>query len=327
MSKEAIIIDSPIAIHRNFSALFASAQWEPITVPRPWVRYRNDEAANGVCWRVAAANNSPCISLIIPTADADRGGYFAQLMVQLSAQSMQDFELIVIKGDRRQGRGINIAADIACGRYLMTVDDDSALPDPESLHKLLAIMEAHHEIGMAGGNNTIPEDATPFVKRVMREIPRRSWEPVTEILDSDLAEHPCLIMRAELFRAVGGENELIPRGLDPYLRKQFRDAGARVVIVPGVIYHHMPPESFAKLTRQFYRNGFQAAYANIHYPQWVIETPSTHGAFVEQVPFWRRALHYPARLGGALFRGQWIWFCCQLCYIAGFIRCNLGRGR
>jgi len=310
---------------RDFSSLFAAAEWREAQRSRPWVRYRNDEGATGLSWHVPAANAKPLVSLIVPTADADRGGYFVQLMEHLSRQSLQDFELIVIKGDKRQGRGINTAADMAVGRYLMTVDDDSALPDPDTLSKLVDAMENNPDIGMAGGNNTVPDDATPFVQRVMREIPRRSWQPVRDIVDSDLAEHPCLIMRAELFRRVGGENELIPRGLDPYLRKQFRDAESRVVIVPGVIYHHMPPETLRKLTRQFYRNGYQAADANIHYPQWVIETPSEHGEFVEHVPFWRRALRYPARLGGAIFRGQWIWFCCQLCYITGFISCNLQR--
>jgi len=309
---------------RDFSALFAAAVWQPAQSPRSWVQHRNDERVEGLCWRVMAGD-APLLSVIVPTADADRGGYFAQLMRQLRQQSVQDFELIVIKGDRRQGRGINIAADMAKGHYLLTLDDDSSLPDSEAFARLLAVMDDHSDIGMAGGNNTVPEDATPFVQRAMREIPRRSWQPVTEITDSDLAEHPCLMMRAALFRQVGGENECIPRGLDPYLRKVFRDAGSRVVIVPGVIYHHMPPETFGKLTRQFFRNGFQAAYANIHYPQWVIETPSEHGVFVEQVPFWRRVLRYPRRLSGALLRGQWLWFCCQICYIAGFIRCNLSR--
>ncbi|MDX8413578.1 MAG: glycosyltransferase [Mariprofundales bacterium] len=309
---------------RDFPALFAAADWQPAQAPRSWVLHRNDVGVGGLCWRVRAGD-TPRLSVIVPTADADRGGYFIQLMHQLMQQSVQDFELIVIKGDRRQGRGINIAADMAVGHYLLTLDDDSSLPDGEAFSHLLAAMDDHPDIGMAGGNNTVPADATPFVQRAMREIPRRSWQPVTTITDSDLAEHPCLMMRTELFRQVGGENECIPRGLDPYLRKAFRDAGSRVVIVPDVIYHHMPPETFQKLTRQFFRNGFQAAYANIHYPQWVIETPSEHGSFVEQVPFWRRALRYPGRLSGALLRGEWLWFCCQICYITGFIRCHLSR--
>ena len=303
---------------RDFQALFAKAEWKNLEASRGWVRFRNDDAANGLCWHVQV-DGVPLISVIIPTADADRGGYFNKLMASLSAQKMQNFELIVLKGDRRQGRGINISVDLAKGKYILTLDDDSSLPDPNTFSKLVEAMDEHSDIGMAGGNNTVPEWATPFVKRVMRQVPRRSWEPVSEIIDSDLAEHPCLIMRAALFRQVGGENEQIPRGLDPYLRKVFREAGSRVVILPGIIYHHLPPETWKKLLTQFYRNGRHAAYANIHSPEWVIETPSEHGAFNEKVPLWRRVIRFPLRMLGSLFEGKWLWVICELCYAWGFL--------
>jgi len=86
-------------------------------------------------------------------------------------------------------------------------------------------------------------------------------------------------MRTAEFKQVGEENELIPRGLDPYLWMEFRKQGKRVVVVPGVVYHHLPPERLSRLLRQFYRNGIQAAFTNRHYPEWAIETPSRHGPF------------------------------------------------
>ena len=135
-------------------------------------------------------------------------------------KNLKNYEVIVVRGDPRQGRAINVAAVIAQGRYLLTLDDDTSLPDSMTFGKLVAVMEKHPEIGIAGGNNVIPTDASPFVRRVMQELPRRSWDPVQEIIDSDLAEHPCMIMGAEDFRFIGGENELIPRGLDPYLRQE-----------------------------------------------------------------------------------------------------------
>lgn len=306
---------------RNFEGLFDSAMWTSATgSERSWARFVNTEASDGMIWHVSAESDPPMLSVIIPTADADRGGYFRQLMRQLSLQDFQDFEMIVIKGDKRQGRAINIGAELAKGEYLLTVDDDSSLPDRDTLSKLIAAMDAHPDIGMAGGNNTVPDWATPFVKRVMRQVPRRSWQPVTEITDSDLAEHPCLIMRADLFRRVGGENELIPRGLDPYLRKAFRDAGSRVAVLPGIVYHHLPPENWKKLLGQMYRNGYQAAYANIHSPEWVIETPTGHGEFTLQVPLWRRILRYPVRMMKSLLQGKWVWLVCQICYAWGFVR-------
>ncbi len=300
-------------------AQYMAAEWKSAAVARPFVRFLNDDGPAGEIRSVLHPQRSPRLSIVIPTADADRGGYFDKLMAQLAAQDFTDYELFVIRGDSRQGRAINTGAALANGEYLLTLDDDSSLPDTDTLHTLVAAMDAHPDIGMAGGSNTVPAWATPFVQRVMRQVPRRSWTPVTEIVDSDLAEHPCLIMRTALFRQVGGENECIPRGLDPYLRKQFRDAGARVVLIPGVIYHHLPPDSWGKLTRQFYRNGVQAAYANIHHPEWVIETPAGHGAFVERVPLWRRVLRFPWRMLASLFSGRWVWLACQLCYGAGFL--------
>ena len=224
----------------------------------------------------------------------------------------------MVRGDPRQGRAINIGAALPKGKYLLTLDDDTSLPDPETFSKLMAIMEKHPVIGMAGGNNVIPEDASLFVRSVMKQIPRRSWKPVQEITDSDLAEHPCLIMRTEEFKKVGGENELIPRGLDPYLREEFRKLGKRVVVVPGVIYHHLPPNNLNKLLRQFYRNGRQAAYTNRNFPQWVIETPSKHGSFKTHKPFLLRNLRFPLQLLRALITIKPIWFLCEVAYALGF---------
>ncbi|MDX8398389.1 MAG: glycosyltransferase, partial [Mariprofundaceae bacterium] len=100
---------------RNCVNLFAEAEWFSPELKREWVRYRNDENPSGVCWFVPVEQGKPLLSVIIPTADADRGGYFAKLMESLTLQDMQDFELIVIKGDKRQGRGINIAIAKAQG--------------------------------------------------------------------------------------------------------------------------------------------------------------------------------------------------------------------
>jgi len=303
---------------QDLEVSFKSAIWKPVAdVDRSFVRYPNKEASSGKVWRHSSDSGDINLSVVIPTSDAHRGGYLLKLLSQIGCQDLSGFELIVVRGDSRQGRAINIGAALAQGIYLITLDDDTSLPDPETFSKLAAVMEAHPEIGIAGGNNVIPSDASTFVRRAMREIPRRSWTPVKEITDSDLAEHPCMIMHTAEFKSIGGENELIPRGLDPYLRQAFRDAGFRIVLVPGVIYHHLPPDGWRKLLKQFFRNGRQAAYANRYYPQWVIETPSKHGAFVLRIPLWQRILRYPLRLLSALATGHWVWLISQIFYGVG----------
>ena len=297
-----------------------SSQWFPAAaVERPFVRHCNPDPSPGHVCRYGRGHGLIRLSVVIPTLDGCRNGYLSRLLDQIWVQEDSSYELLVIRGDPRQGRAINIAAALARGRYLLTLDDDTSLPDPMTFTKLTKVMEDHPDIGMAGGNNLIPKDATPFVRRVMRELPRRSWPMVAEITDSDLAEHPCMIMRTAEFEQVGGENELIPRGLDPYLRMEFRKLAKRVVVVPGVVYHHMPPERLSRLLRQFYRNGIQAAFTNRHYPEWVIETPSRHGPFQTQFSFAFRICRFPLRLLLAVTTLKPIWFFCEMAYATGFM--------
>jgi len=285
-----------------------------------FVRYPESQASTGEVWLKNPKNGDVELSVIIPTSDGYRNGYFPRLLDQIELQTFGEYELIVIKGDNRQGRAINVGAALARGRYLMTLDDDTSLPDCETFAKMVAVMESCPDIGIAGGNNVIPPEASRFVRSVMQQIPRRSWEPVAEITDSDLAEHPCMIIRAETFKLVGGENELLPRGLDPYLREEFRKAGKRVVVVPGMTYHHLPPDNLKKLLRQFYRNGRNAAYVNRYYPQWVLETPANHGPFQMHVSLPHRMLRSPKRLLMALFAGKPLLFISELAYFFGFVQ-------
>lgn len=297
-----------------------SGRWLPAAaVEHPFVRHRNPGPSPGHVCRYGRGHGEIRLSVVIPTLDGCRNGYLSRLLDQAWAQENSSFEILVIRGDPRQGRAINIAAALARGRYLLTLDDDTSLPDPLTFTKLMKVMEDHPDIGMAGGNNLIPKDATSFVRRVMRELPRRSWPMVEEITDSDLAEHPCLIMRTAEFKQVGGENELIPRGLDPYLRMEFRKFGKRVVVVPGVVYHHLPPERLSRLLRQFYRNGIQAAFTNRHYPEWIIETPSRHGPFRRNISFPLRICRFPLMLLFEIISLKPIWFLCEMAYATGFI--------
>ena len=304
----------------NIENHFRSGQWfSAAGIERSFVKYPHFEASPGKIWRYRPNRSLVILSVVIPTIDANRGGYFLKLLAQVGCQDFEDSEIIVVCGDPRQGRAINTATALARGKYLLTLDDDTSLPDPTTFSKLVVVMENHLKIGIAGGNNVIPEDAKVFVRRVMQQLPRRSWEPVQKIIDSDLAEHPCMIMRTEEFKLIPGENELIPRGLDPYLRNEFRKLGKRVVVVPEVIYHHLPPDNFNNLLRQFYRNGRQAAYTNRKYPQWMIETPQHHGQFkVKQSSFFR-IVRFPLRLLRALVTGKPIWFLCEFFYALGFV--------
>ena len=294
---------------------------------REFVKFRNDEPAPNriVVTRIINKEHnsedlSPVLSVIIPTSDGHRNGLFPDLLNQIREQSFQDFETIVVKGDSKQGRAINTGVDLAKGKYILTLDDDTSLHSKNAFSLLVQTMDNHKNIGMAGGINVIPVEAPSFIKRAMREIPRRSSPRVEKIIESDLAEHPLLIMRKEDFKSIGGENELIPRGLDPYLRSEFRNVGYKVVVVPKAYYSHMPPSTLTKLIKQFFRNGEQAAFCNKYYPQWVIETPGIHvDNFIEKRPFLYRFLRHLKNFVKSTIKGHWLYLAVSASYAFGFI--------
>ena len=287
---------------------------------RQFVKHPNSKDSPGKVWKYTSDSTQINLSVIIPTFDAYRNGYFVKLLSQIGRQDYSGFELIVVKGDPRQGRAINIGATLAKGKYIVTLDDDTSLPDPETFLKLVSVMETNPDVGIAGGNNVTPEEAGPFIQRVMKEIPRRSWKPVESITDSDLPEHPLLIIRKEVFMNVGGENELIPRGLDPYLREKFREAGYRIVVVPDVSYSHLPPSNMPKLIKQFYRNGKKAAFCNKFYPQWVIETPDSHVRdFIPRRPFVYRVARHVVNMLKNIHDKHWVYVIATSAYATGFV--------
>jgi glycosyltransferase involved in cell wall biosynthesis len=305
----------------DIKSQFKKAHWKPAAfIERPFVKHLNPDQSPGKVWKYTASSTSINVSIIIPTLDAYRDGKFLNLITQIDKQKFKSFEVIILAGDPRQGRAINTGAAIADGEYIITLDDDTLLPDPNAFKNLVNALEQYPDIGIAGGNNVIPQNASSFVQRVMKEIPRRSCNPVEKITDSDLAEHPLMIMRKKTFYEVGGENEIIIRGLDPYLRLQFRNAGYRVVVIPGVIYSHLPPDTILKLIKQFYRNGKNAAFCNKFYPQWVIETPEHHSKnFMPKRSLAYRINRFYINLVKRTLKGHFIYFYAFTSYAIGFI--------
>ncbi|MDO9547689.1 MAG: hypothetical protein Q7J65_01830, partial [Candidatus Marinimicrobia bacterium] len=138
--------------------------------------------------------------------------------------------------------------------------------------------------------------------------------------DSDMAEHPCCIIPRNVFLEVGGENEIIPRGLDPYLRQEIRNAGYRVVVLPGAYIHHLPPKTFRKFVKQFYRNGKMAAYVNKFFPQFVIELTTKHGDEVsEKRSLMTRVLSYIGRLVKTLLTLRIFYLLSLVLYLTGYV--------
>ncbi len=290
------------------------------TIPRPFVRHPNDDSEGTIeIWRSEDAEN-PMVSIIIPTVDKTRDGYLPDLLSQIENQTFRNWEIILVIKDSRQGRAINCGVALASGKYIATFDDDTKLGSDDLLEKMVDHMERHPEFGMAGVANIPPEDATWFVRKVMEQLPRRTSPIVQTIVESDMAEHPCAIFPRKVFMEIGGENELIPRGLDPYLRSEIRKAGYKVVVLPNLYIHHLPPANFKKFCKQFFRNGKMAAYVNKFYPEFVVELTTGHEKDVrEKRSIFHRIFSYIYRILKTIVTFKIFYLLSLIVYLGGYI--------
>ena len=233
-------------------------------------------------------------SVIIPVLNMETNPYLDTILSSLSEQSVLPQAVHLVVGDRRQGRAINYGVNKADTKYIATVDDDSQIDDKDLFKKLLAAMEKDESIGMGGAACCIPEFASSFQQRAMRQIPRRFFPVQKENVDSDMVQHPCLIMSRQLFLDIDGEDEDLIRGLDPVLRKKVRVAGKRVTIIADTWVYHLIPDGFWKVVKMYYRNGRGSGYASRMYPDRVLELSDGYdaGEFVEKrnifYRVWRR---------------------------------------
>ncbi len=289
-------------------------------IPRSFVKHPNDNSEGTIeIWRNKNIKN-PQISIIIPTVDKTRDGYLPDLLEQIQKQTFLNWEIILIIKDTRQGRAINCGVEVASGKYVVTFDDDTKLGSNDILEKMYNYIENHPEFGMAGVANIPPENATKFVRKIMEQLPRRTSPIVKKIIESDMAEHPCAIFPRKIFMEVGGENELIPRGLDPYLRSEIRKASYKVVVLPELFIHHLPPATFKKFCKQFYRNGKMAAYVNKFYPEFVVELTTKHGEEIaEKRSIIQRIISYIWRILKTLFTFKIFYLLSLVLYLTGYI--------
>lgn len=264
----------------------------------------------------------PSVSIIVPTRDRHRRGLLDQLLRDLREQSFERFEVLLVIGDSRQGRAINRGVDEARGEFIVTMDDDTKIGTPKLLENLVATLRRNPDVGMVGASTVLPPGCGRFQKIASEQIPRRLFPIVSELTDSDMVQHPCLALRKSLFVEIGGEDEELIRGLDPILRYKVRQAGYRVAIAPHTYISHLLPDTLWSVVRMYFRNGKGSAFAQRHFPQRVLALSDGHqrNQFPPRVPFLRRVLSYPVRIGLAAVRWRWIRVATELSYSLGFVR-------
>ncbi len=261
------------------------------------------------------------VSVILPHFYSSRRDNVAQLVECLRRQTYPYTEVIVVHGVSPQGRAINTGARAARGRILVVLDDDTQMDQTDLLEKLVRTLEENPSVGMAGASIISPDKINAFQRSAARQFPRFHMPIVGEITDSDMPCHGCVAFPREVFEKVGMERENILRGLDPDLRVRIRQAGYRVVLVPGVRVYHPFPATLAKFLRLFFRNGYGSSYIQIFHPEINYDTDEALESknFVPKRSFGYRILRFPVRLLQSLCAFQGIRFLGYSVYLAGYV--------
>lgn len=267
------------------------------------------------------------LSAVIPCATGGRAKNLELLMADLQAQTLPPDEVHVVRGVRPSGRARNEGARRARGRLLVFLDDDVRLGHAGVLEAMVRCLTSVERAGMVGAAQLLAADSSRFQRMAARQIPRSTSSVVEVPTDSDMVVTACCVVPRDLFWALGGFHEEIPRGVDPEFRYRLRRAGWRTVVAPHAWFYHPMPDGLAALCRTFFRNGRDSALAVRRFPHLALENPDGHVAEFRPLhsPAYRAARH-ALRLAVGTVTGRWVGVLAQLCYLAGHTAGRLSRG-
>ncbi|MDA1044263.1 MAG: hypothetical protein O3C57_03460, partial [Verrucomicrobia bacterium] len=276
---------------------------------------------SGVNYQYCAFSQHPRVSVIIPSLDGSRNGNVQALLEDLASQSFSELEVIIVVGVDPQGKAINEGVKISAGSTLIMIDDDIRMGTTSTLASLAHIIDTNPEVGMVGASVVPPPDSNPLQRRMASEMPRLGMAIVDELTPSDMPCHGCCAMPKALFESIGGENEMILRGIDPDLRFRIRKVGKLTALAPHSVAYHPLPSTLPKMVSLFFRNGRGSAYIQRVRPDLVYDTsedtrlvssPKQHG-------FDHRVVRYPLRFFGRLLQGHFLRMLGDVIYAAGYV--------
>ena len=272
------------------------------------------------------------VSVVIPHFSGVREANLKGLLDDLRQQTVQEMEILIVKGISPQGRAINMGVREAGGETLIIIDDDSRLGHPRVIENLVRTLREDPSVGMAGASIVTSKESNWFRRIAARQFPRYEMPIAEKAIDSDLPGHPCAAFPKRVFVQVGMEREDILRGLDPDLRVRIRKAGFRVVLAPQTWAHHPLPDSLIQFIRVFLRNGYGSAYLQVMHPEINYDTDEAVDSkgFVPKHSFLFRIFRFPLRLMQSLLTLQWLrllgYSVYLVGYFIGFLRFALWRG-
>ncbi|MBI4713199.1 MAG: glycosyltransferase [Planctomycetes bacterium] len=276
---------------------------------------------------IAVQKDNPLVSVIIPSLDGYRNGNVPKLMDDIKGQTVQDIEVLIVKGVTPNGHARNVGVKEARGNYLVCIDDDVRLGHNKVIENLIApfihqsaIRNSQSSVGLTGASQPVPPGSNYFQQLIARQLPRYYFPVVVKITDTDMVSHMCLSIPTQLYKDVGWESDVLRSGTDPDLRYRVRQAGYRVVVMPDTWAYHPLPTTLSGLLRAGYSKGKEAAWSRRHYPHLIYELGDGYESdFKPRRSFTYRIIRSFLTVCYSVVSFNLIRFIGRLSYIAGYL--------
>ncbi len=155
----------------------------------------------------------------------------------------------------------NLGVEKAATEYVAFIDAD-CLPETDWLEKLLAVMQARPDAAACGGMQKLPDDATPFERRVAGFMQRVGFltdyikgRQEVEAIETDHNASCNVIYRRETLVQVGGFRKGLWPGEDVELDYRLKQAGNKLLYTDRSVVRHHRPESFKSFLKMMWRYG------------------------------------------------------------------------
>lgn len=165
--------------------------------------------------------------------------------------------------------GRNVGARLARGDYILFYDDDAWLPAPDTLSRLVAVMESDEHLAVVQPRPTDP-DGKPSPRRW---VPRLNAGSAARGGDLVWFWEGVHLERRAAFEQVGGWPGHFFYGHESIdLAMRLLDAGWRITYAPAVVVHHpaLPASRHETFYRMNARNRVWVARRNLPHPlDWI----------------------------------------------------------
>jgi len=257
------------------------------------------------------------ISVIIPSLKNHSN--LKPLLDDISAQSIKDVDIHIIRGVSPNGKARNIGVAKAAGNIFIFLDDDIRLGHKKVFENLISTLKEEN-IGLAGTSQQGPPDSSWFQKTCAIQLHRTEYKIVDVLTESDMVTTQCCAIRREVFYQFDGFNAKLIRGVDPEFRYRLRQKGYKIVIVPNSWHYHPMPENLGKLIRIQFRNGYSSAFVFRFWRDLLIETPNNDDTeFVAKQSLLYRTFRFIRETMEALIRFKIFLFIANISYRAGYV--------